>query len=82
MRMTSLIGIVVAAWLLIIAESYVFFEFIIPLPAIHSVGALTEQAILKVGLTLGLGVLWFVVILSLTRLYFRSMLSRPPTPSS
>lgn len=82
MRMGSLLGIVLAAWLLIIAESYVFFEYVIPLPPIHSVGALTELALLKVGLTLGLGILWFAVIVSLTRFYFRSKLKRTPTVSS
>ncbi len=84
MRLAPLIGISVVAWFLVIAETYLFFDVIIPLgPAIHSIGVFTAIALLKIGLTLGLGVLWFVVILSLTEVYERSLEKRlPPTPSS
>jgi hypothetical protein len=77
-------GIIVAAWLLIIAEAYVFFGVIIPLaPRIHEIGLFTLLAALKIGLTLGLGVLWFVVIGFLTQLYVKSKLGRrTPTSSS
>lgn len=80
----ALVGIALVAWLLIVAESYLFFEVIIPLgPPIHSIGVFTAVAILKLSLTLGLGILWFVAIASLTQLYARSMGKRlPPTPSS
>lgn len=72
------------AWLLIVAESYLFFGVIIPLgPPIHSIGVFTMIAVLKLGLTLGLGVLWFVAIASLTAFYARSMEKRlSPTSSS
>jgi hypothetical protein len=80
----ALVGIALAAWFLIVAESYIFFGVIIPLgPPIHSIGVFTALAILKLLLTLGLGVLWFVAIASLTELYARSMARRlPPTSSS
>lgn len=81
---TALVGIALAAWLLIVAESYVFFGVIIPVgPPIHTLGVFTAIALLKLLLTLGLGVLWFVAIVSLTELYARSMAKRlPPTSSS
>jgi len=84
LRLQPLIGISVAAWLLVIVETYVFFDVIIPLgPALHSIGVFTAIALLKIALTFGLGVLWFVVIVSLTEVYERSLEKRlPPTPSS
>jgi len=80
----ALAGIAIVAWLLIVAESYLFFGVIIPLgPPIHSIGVFTALAILKLLLTLGLGIFWFVAIASLTELYARSMTKRlPPTSSS
>lgn len=84
MRLAPLIGISVVAWGLIILETYLFFAVIIPLgPPIHSVGIFTAVALLKLALTFGLGVLWFVVIASITGLYARSRArARPPTSSS
>jgi len=84
LRLAPLVGISVAAWLLIILETYLFFGVIIPLgPPIHSVGVFTAIALLKIGLTLGLGLLWFVVIAFLVRLYARSKAAtRPPSSSS
>jgi hypothetical protein len=80
----ALIGIAIAAWFLIVGESYVFFGVIIPVgPPIHNIGVFTAVAILKLLLTLGLGLLWFFAIVSLTELYARSMAKRlPPTSSS
>jgi hypothetical protein len=80
----ALVGIAVVAWLFIIAEVYLFFGVILPLgPPIHSLGVFTALALLKLALTLGLGVLWFFVIISLTEIYVRAMTKRPsPTSSS
>ena len=82
MRILPLVGISVVAWFLVILETYVFFDVIIPLgPPIHNIGVFTAVALVKIGLTLGLGVLWFVVIVSITELYARSR-SRNPAPTS
>jgi len=83
-RGAALIGIEVVAFLLIIAETYLFFMAIVPLgPVPHGLGEYTGITTLKIGLTFGLGVLWLVVILSLTRIYVRSRLRNlTPTPSS
>jgi len=84
MRTSSLLWIIVIAWLLIIIEAYLFFNLIIPFaPPIHSLGIHTALALLKIVLTFGLGFLWFVVIVSLSETYVMSKLgSRPPTSSS
>ena len=85
MRLPPLVGISLVAWFLVIMETYVFFDVIIPLgPGIHSVGVFTAIALLKIALAFGLGVLWFVVIVTLTEIYERSLEKRlpPPTPSS
>jgi hypothetical protein len=84
LRLLPLIGISVVAWLLVIIETYLFFDVIIPLgPPIHTIGVFTAVALLKLALTFGLGVLWFVVIVSLTELYGRSRTKSPsPTASS
>lgn len=84
MRILPLVGISAVAWLLVILETYLFFEVIIPLgPPIHTIGVFTAVALLKLGLTFGLGVLWFVVIVSITELYARSRAKNPaPTSSS
>lgn len=72
------------AWLLVILDSYLFFDVIIPFgPPIHTLGSFTVIALLKVGLTFSLALLWFFVIISLTQLYVRSRLNRPlPSASS
>ena len=84
MKLAPLVIIEVVAFFLIIGETYAFFSFVIlfgPLP--HSLGEYTVDAIARVILTIGLGVMWFLVVLGLTRLYTRSKLrSRTPTPSS
>ena len=82
MRLAPLIGIEVAAFLLIIGETYLFFMTIVPLgPVPHNLTVYTAITLLKVGLTFGLGILWLVVMISLTRLYVRSRL-RTQTPTS
>ena len=82
MRTAPLVGIEVAAFTLIILESYVFFSYIVPVGQLpHDPLRYTAEATLKVVLTFGLGVLWLVVILALTRLYVRSRL-RAPTPTA
>jgi uncharacterized membrane protein len=84
MKLAPLIGIEVAAFLLILAETYLLFVTVVPLgPVPHSLAVYTATTLLKIGLTFGLGVLWLVVMVALTRLYVRSQLkSRTPTPSS
>lgn len=67
---------------MIIGETYLFFMTIVPLgPVPHNLTVYTAITLLKVGLTFGLGILWLVVMVSLTRLYVRSRL-RTQTPTS
>jgi len=81
MRTAPIIGIEVAAFALILVESYAFFTYIVPVgPLPHDPLRYTADAALKVVLTFGLGLLWLVVILALTRVYVRSRL-RSQTPS-
>ena len=84
MKLAPLLGIEVVAFLMIIGETYLFFMAIVPLgPLPHDLTEYTAIALLKTVLTFGLGVLWLVVMVSLTRLYVRSRLKTPtPTPSS
>jgi uncharacterized membrane protein len=84
MRTAPLIGIEVAAFLIIILESYAFFAYIVPIgPIPHDPLEYTADALLKIVLTFGLGLLWLVVVLVLTRVYVRSRLrARTPTVSS
>jgi len=84
LKLAPLIGIEIAAFLLVVGETYLFFVAIVPLVAIpHGLTEYTAVTLLKLGLTFGLGVLWLVVMVALTRLYVRSKLrTRPPTPSS
>lgn len=84
MKGAALIGIEIAAFLLIIGETYLFFMAIVPLgPVPHDLVEYTGIAVLRIVLTFGLGVLWLVVILYLTRLYVQSRLrTLTPTPSS
>ena len=84
MRLAPLIMIEVAAFLLIIGETYVFFELVVPLGQFpHNLGEYTGFALLKFVLTVGLGVLWFLVMLGMTRFYVRAKLRaltpRPPS---
>lgn len=73
-----LMVVIIAAWVLILAESYVFFAVIQPLgPPIH-VGPL-PSTLAKIAGTIGLAVLWFVVTISLRALYLRSRAFRSPS---
>lgn len=84
MKLGPLIAIEVVAFLLIIGETYFFFTVVVPLgPVPHNLREYTGLALLKVGLTFGLGVLWLLVMVAVTRAYVRSKLGRlPPKPSS
>jgi len=84
MKSVPLLGILLVAWALILAESYLFFGVIITLgPGIHSVGAFALSTLLKIGLTFCLAIVWFAVNIFLTRTYMRSRLRRlPPSASS
>ena len=84
MKLAPLIAIEATAFLLIIGETYLFFNVVVPLgPFPHNLGEYTGYALLKALLTVGLGLLWFLVMLGLTRVYVRSKLSRlTPSPSS
>ncbi|MCL4355322.1 MAG: hypothetical protein JRM79_01225 [Nitrososphaerota archaeon] len=72
-----------AAFLLIILETYVFFTFVVPLgPIPHTLTDYTTLALLKMFLILVLGALWFVVLDGLTKLYVRTRVRNAPRPSS
>lgn len=76
-----LMVVILAAWILILVESYVFFAVIQPLgPPIH-VGPL-PSTIAKIAGTIGLAVLWFAVTISLRALYLRSRAIRSPSDVS
>ncbi|MDG7011566.1 MAG: hypothetical protein JRN11_00430 [Nitrososphaerota archaeon] len=83
MRLFPLFIIELAAFLLIILETYVFFIFVVPLgPIPHSLTDYTALALLKMFLILVLGVLWFVVLDGLTSLYVRTRVRNAPRPPS
>lgn len=84
MRLLPILGILTSAWLLMIAEVYVFFNFILNFaPPIHELGSFTGLALIKVGLTVGLGALWFLVMQGLAEIYTRSRIrDSSPSPSS
>ena len=83
-RVAYLLGVEVAAFLLIILESYAFFTYVVPIgPLPHDPIYYTAEAVEKIALTIGLGLVWLLVMLGLTRVYVRSRLGAPtPTPSS
>jgi hypothetical protein len=84
LRLAPLLGIEIVAFLLILAETYFFFTVVVPIGEFpHNFSEFTSLALLKVGLTFGLGLLWFLVMLAMTRFYVRSKLrSLTPRPSS
>ena len=84
MRVVPIAGIMTVALVLVLVETYAFFDLILPFaPPIHTIGSLTAISLLKVALTLGLGALWLAVVVFLTELYTRSKLrSRSPSGSS
>jgi hypothetical protein len=80
LKLAPLIAIEVAAFLLIMGETYFFFTVVVPLGQIpHNLAEYTGYALAKFALTAGLGVLWFLVMLGMTRVYVRSKL-RSPAP--
>ncbi|HKT21952.1 MAG TPA: hypothetical protein VJR06_05005 [Nitrososphaerales archaeon] len=83
MKLLPLFLIESVAFLLIIAETYVFFIFVVPLgPIPHTLTEYTSLALLKVFLILLLGGVWFFVLDELTSLYVRSKVRSSPRPSS
>lgn len=83
MKLAPLFGIEAVAFLLIIAETYLFFNFVVPVgPIPHSLADYTGLALLKLSLIFALVALWFVVMVGLTRIYVRSKLRSAPRPSS
>jgi hypothetical protein len=83
MKLGSLIGIEVVAFLLIIAETYIFFNVIPALgPIPHNPLEYTLSGLLKILSIVALVVVWFLGMLELTRIYTRSKLSLSPRPSS
>ena len=83
MKLVPVFLIEAAAFLLIIAETYFFFDFVVPVGSIpRTLTGYTGLALLKLGLTFWLVVLWFVVVVGLTRLYVRSKTRSAPIPSS
>ncbi len=84
MRLAPLVLIETVAFLLVIGETYLFFAVVVPLGAVpKNPLEYTGMAALKIGLTFGLGVLWFLVIAALTRAYVSSRIRRQiPTPST
>lgn len=83
MKLAPVFVIEAAAFLLIIAETYLFFDFVVPLgPIPRNPAEYTGLALVKLLLIAGLGILWFVVMIGLTRLYVRSKTRTLPKPSS
>ena len=84
MRLAPVFGILTVSWLLMIGEAYVFFELILPyVPPIRVLGAFTALALLKIGMTLGLCVVWFIIMSAVTSYYASSKVRRQtPNPSS
>jgi len=83
MKLAPLYEIEAVAFLLIIAETYLFFNFVVPLgPIPHSLTEYTGLALLKLILILALVAVWFVVMVGLTRIYVKSKVGSAPRPSS
>jgi hypothetical protein len=83
MKLAPLFEIEAVAFLLIIAETYLFFNFVVPLgPIPHSLTEYTGLALLKLILILALVAVWFVVMVGLTRVYVKSKVRSAPRPSS
>jgi hypothetical protein len=82
MRLVPIFAIEAMAFLLIIVETYLFFNFVVPIGTIpHTLGGYTGLALAKLVLVISLGVLWFVVMIGLTWLYVRSKTRTSPRPS-
>ncbi|MDA4128708.1 MAG: hypothetical protein OK422_04575 [Thaumarchaeota archaeon] len=66
-------SLITLSWFLIIGLSFLFFVVIVPaFPAIHNSGVFTVVAILKIGLTFGLVLVWVGVMVYARRIYVRS----------
>ena len=69
--LTAMLLVISASWLLILGETFVLFDVVRPLgPPLHEGDV--PSAVLKVGLTIGLGVMWVVVMFGMWRLYLRA----------
>jgi hypothetical protein len=83
MKLAPLFGIEAVAFLLIIGETYLFFNFVVPLgPIPHSLTEYTGLALLKLALIIALVAVWFTVMIGLTRVYVRAKAENAPRPSS
>lgn len=75
----AMLAVVTASWVLILAETYVFFVIVRPLgPALHA-GDI-PSTIAKIGLTVCLGAFLVGAMFAMSRLYLRAF--RTPTPPS
>jgi hypothetical protein len=72
----AMLLVITGSWLLVLAETFVFFDIVRPLgPALHE--GSVPSAVLKIGLTAGLVVLWVVVMFGIWWLYLK--VHRTPT---
>lgn len=75
----AMLLVVTASWVLILAETYVFFVIVRPLgPPLHEAGL--PSSIVKIGMTIGLGALLVFAMFALSWVYLRAF--RTPTPAS
>jgi len=75
-NLLAMMLVITASWLLILGETFVFFDVVRPLgPALHEGDV--PPTVLKVGLTVGLGALWVVVMFVLWSIYLKA--HRTPT---
>jgi hypothetical protein len=75
----AMLLVISASWILILAETYVFFVIVRPLgPPLH-VGDL-PSSILKIALTIGLGAFLVFAMFAISWIYLRAF--RTPTPAS
>jgi hypothetical protein len=82
LRLLPLVLMEAVAFFLVIGETYLFFIVIVPLGSIpHNLTDYTAEVLFKLALTFGLGILWFLVMLAMTRFYIRSKVGRQ-TPSA
>ena len=69
--LVPMILVITASWLLILGETFFFFDVVRPLgPPLHE-GAVPSD-LLKIGLTAGLGVLWVLAMFVIWWLYLRA----------
>jgi len=83
MKLAPLVVIESMAFLLIVAETYIFFDFVVPVSSIpHTFADYTILVVVKLALIVGLVVLWFGAMIGMTRLYVRSKTRSAPRLSS